>query len=70
MDAIVVINIMKKKINLKEITGKGLLNPSVIKIYEVMCKPASKNTSHKNVVFLKTKHLCLHTEKYNLFNTV
>jgi len=64
------INIMRKKINLKEITGKGLLNPSVIKIYGAMRKPASKNTSHKNVVFLKTKHLCLHTEKYNLFNTV
>ncbi len=27
------INIMRKKIDLKEITGKGLLNPLVIKIY-------------------------------------
>jgi IS605 OrfB family transposase len=45
------INIMRKKIELKEITGKKILNPKIIKIYDVMRKPASKNTSHKYVVF-------------------
>ncbi len=42
---------MRKKIELKEITGKKILNPKIIKIYDVMRKPASKNTSHKDVVF-------------------
>ena len=45
------INIMRKKIELKEITGKKILNPKIIKIYDVMRKPASKNNSHKYVVF-------------------
>jgi putative transposase len=45
------INIMKKKIKLKEITGKKILNPKIINIYDVMRKPVSKNTSHKDVVF-------------------
>jgi IS605 OrfB family transposase len=45
------INIMRKKIKLNEIKGKGLLNPKVIKIYETKRKPVSKNTSHKNAVY-------------------
>jgi IS605 OrfB family transposase len=42
------INIMRKYIELKEITGKGILNPKIINIYEVMSnRPASKSTSQQ-----------------------